>query len=301
MATKRYKRDFKELEQRRRKGMRLLSCSGADKDGQRVPRSRGDESLGASTQRMAQNARAGRIGENVRLLFNIDEGFAPMHYRTADLNEHRKHGMRHDPFKAIVTPRPIGWIGTLSGNGEPNLAPYSFFNAVNQAPPMVMFSSTGRKDSLRNVEQTGEFTCSLATRELAEAMNLSSATVAGGVDEFALTGLAPAASLVIKPPRVAASPAALECRLWKTMELPCAPGADLCTLVFGEVVAIYIDERFVKDGIVDTAAMQPLARLGYMEYSFVSAQTVFSLNRPQVSADGRSARAADSPWDGRYR
>lgn len=221
-----------------------------------------------------------------------------MHYATAERREHLKHGLRHDPFKAIVAPRPIGWISTVSATGVPNLAPYSFFNAVSDAPPMVMFSTVGRKDSLQNIEANGEFTCSVASQHLVDQMNLSSAAVAGEVNEYDLTGLATAPSLLVAPPRVAASPAALECRLWKTLELP-GEGAPI--VVFGHVVAIYIDERVVTDGLLDTAAMRPLARMGYMDYAVVTPETTFTLNRPRVGDDRRSASVTPGPWDGIYR
>jgi flavin reductase (DIM6/NTAB) family NADH-FMN oxidoreductase RutF len=224
-----------------------------------------------------------------------------MHYATQDRREHLKHGLSHNPFKAIVAPRPIGWITTVDRAGVLNLAPYSFFNAVAEVPPMVMFASAGRKDSLRNIEETGEFTCSIATQALAEQMNLSSASVANDVDEYTLAGLATAPSLVVKPPRVAMSPAALECRLWKTVDLPAREGVTEVTVLFGEVVAIYIDERFVKDGLVDTAAMRPVARMGYMDYAVVTPETSFTLNRPETAADRRSARVTPGPWDGGYR
>lgn len=225
-----------------------------------------------------------------------------MHYSLEDPHEHRKHGMQHNPFKALVAPRPIGWIGTISKAGVLNLAPYSFFNAVCDSPPMVMFSSAGRKDSLNNVEETGEFTCSMATEALVDAMNLSSATVAANVDEFKLAKLETAPSLKVKPPRVAASPAALECRLWKTLALPHTEANQLeHVLVFGHVVAIYIDEAYVKDGIVDTGAMRPLARMGYMDYAAVRPDTVITLNRPIATADKQSATVQSGPWDGVYR
>jgi flavin reductase (DIM6/NTAB) family NADH-FMN oxidoreductase RutF len=224
-----------------------------------------------------------------------------MHYTTTERREHLKHGLTHDPFKAIVAPRPIGWISTRSADGLVNLAPYSFFNAVSDVPPMVMFSSVGRKDSLRNIDATGEFTCSLASHALVDAMNLSSATVATEVCEYELAGLAMAPSLVVAPPRVAASPAALECRLWKMEPLPGGEGDRAPVVVFGHVVAIYIDERVVRDGLVDTAAMRPLARMGYMDYAVVTPETTFTLNRPQVAEDRRSATVRPGPWDGVYR
>lgn len=222
-----------------------------------------------------------------------------MHYDTAT----NAHGMRHDPFKALVVPRPIGWISTVGSDGVLNLAPYSFFNGVSDRPPMVMFSSAGHKDSLRNVRETGEFTCSLAGWELRDQMNLSSAMVAADVDEFALAGLQTAPSRFVRPPRVAESPAALECRHWKTVEMPSDPKRpDLAySVVFGLVVGIYIDERYIRDGRVDTGAMRPLARLGYMDYAVVTPETMFSLNRPLVAEDGRSASVPGGDWDGVYR
>lgn len=221
-----------------------------------------------------------------------------MHYEV----HARPAALRHDPFKALAVPRPIGWVATLDAQGRPNLAPYSFFNAIGDRPPLVMFSSGGRKDSLRNVEATGEFTCSLATYDLRDAMNMSSAPVAAGVDEFALAGLAPAPSLRVKPPRVAASPAAFECRLWKTLDLPGPPEQpEACyTLVIGEVLAVYVADEFVREGRVDTAAMRPIARMGYMDYAVVTPEQTFTLNRPLASEDGRSVTLAQA-WDGIYR
>lgn len=218
-----------------------------------------------------------------------------MHYDTAKNN----HGLRFNPFKALVAPRPIGWIGTVSADGKRNLAPYSFFNAVSDRPPMVMFSSHDHKDSVTNIEQIGEFTCSLSTWDLRDQMNMSSAAVARGVDEFELAGLTPAPSHLVKAPRVAESPAAFECKLWKIVELP-GDGGHNYTVVFGSVVAVYIDDAFIREGMVDTGAMQPIARMGYMQYSVVRPDTVFALNRPEVAADGRSA-AVPAAWDGVYR
>ncbi len=222
-----------------------------------------------------------------------------MHYDATG----RNHGLKFDPFKALVTPRPIGWVSTLGADGVLNLAPYSFFNAVSDRPPYVMFSSAGRKDSLRNLLASGEFTCSIASWALRDAMNLSSAAVAPGVDEFALAGLTPAPSRFVKPPRVAQSPAALECKVWQTLDIPSQqPGdASTYTVVFGRVVGIYIDDAVIADGQVQTALMRPLARLGYMDYAVVTPETVFSLNRPQASADGLQASVVPGPWDGVYR
>lgn len=188
-------------------------------------------------------------------------------------------GLSPDPFKALVVPRPIGWISTLSRAGVRNLAPYSFFNAIGEKPYFVMFSSAGHKDSITNALETGEFVCSLATWELREHMNVSSASVAPDVDEFALSGLTPAPSRLVKPPRVAESPVALECTTWQTIPLPGSTASDGYTVVIGEVVGIHIDDRFIRDGRVDTAAMRPIARLGYAEYCVVD--EVFRMRRPE--------------------
>ncbi len=199
-----------------------------------------------------------------------------------------QHGLRHDPFKALIVPRPIGWISSISSAGVCNLAPYSFFNAVSEKPAYVVFGSAGIKDSLANIEETGEFVCSLATHELREHMNLSSAAVPRGVDEFGVAGLTAAPSRLVKPPRVKEAPAAFECRHWKTIQLPPAvPGGRSGNyLVIGLVVGIHIDDCYVRDGFVDTGAMHPIARLGYMDYATVLPETMFRIDRPAVDADG---------------
>ncbi len=220
-----------------------------------------------------------------------------MHYDTAL----RDHGLPHDPFKALVVPRPIGWISTLSRDGVANLAPYSFFNAVSDRPPMLMFSSGGTKDSLRNILDTGEFTVSIATWALRDRMNLSSAPVAAGVDEFELAGLGKAASRFVAPPRVAESPAAFECRLWQTLPLPAPARGEGYTMVVGHVVGVYIDDAYIKDGLVQSGEMRALARLGYMDYSVLTPEAMFRMNRPLASDDGLSARVPAGEWDGVYR
>ena len=186
--------------------------------------------------------------------------------------------LRHDPFKAIVAPRPIGWITSMSAKGEINLAPYSYFNGVNSKPNVVMFSSEGVKDSVSFIEETKEFVCSLATWELREQMNATSAPLARGVNEMERAGLKPAPSRLVKPPRVAASPCALECRLIKIVPIDIGGQAIDCHVVFGHVVGVHIEDRFVTDGRLDTAAMQPIARCGYDQYAVV--QQVFSMTRP---------------------
>ncbi len=193
-----------------------------------------------------------------------------------------KHGLKHDPFKALVVPRPIGWISTVSKAGICNLAPYSFFNAVGESPHYVMFSSSGPKDSLTNIEETGEFVCSLATFPLRFKMNMTSAAVPRGVDEFPIGELTATPSRLVKPPRVKESPAALECRHWKTISLPPLAGKPGNFVVFGQVVGIFIDDSVIVDGMVDTGAMRPIARLGYMEYAVVTPETMFAIARPSA-------------------
>jgi flavin reductase (DIM6/NTAB) family NADH-FMN oxidoreductase RutF len=193
-----------------------------------------------------------------------------------------KHGLRHDPFKALIVPRPVGWISTINKDGICNIAPYSFFNAFGEKPHYVAFASAGPKDSLLNVEETGEFVCSLATWDLRYNMNMTAAPVPRGVDEFPIGDLIAASSRLVKPPRVKQSPAAFECKHWKTIELPPAEpgGKSTYSVVFGRVVGVHIDDEFIKDGIVDTGAMRPIARLGYMDYAVVTPESVFTINRP---------------------
>ena len=194
-----------------------------------------------------------------------------------------RHGLRHDPFKTLVVPRPIGWISTVSAAGICNIAPYSFFNAVGESPHFVVFSSSGPKDSLLNIAETGEFVCSLATFPLRFNMNMTSAPVPRGIDEFPIGDLTAAPSRLVKPPRVKESPAALECKHWKTVELPPpAKGKAANFVVFGQVIGIYIDDAFIVDGRVDTGAMRPIARLGYMDYAVVTPEAVFSIERPSA-------------------
>jgi flavin reductase (DIM6/NTAB) family NADH-FMN oxidoreductase RutF len=193
-----------------------------------------------------------------------------------------EHGLKHDPFKAIVAPRPIGWITSMSAKGEINLAPYSFFNGVASRPNLVMFSSEGRKDSLAFIQETKEFVCNLATWDLRDAMNKTSAPFERGVNEMERAGLAPAPSRLVKPPRVAASPCALECVLLQVVHMDDMNGHALDThVVFGQVIGVHIDDRFIKDGLLDTAAMRPIARCGYHNYAVVESQ--FSMIRPTAT------------------
>lgn len=193
------------------------------------------------------------------------------------------HGLSHNPFKAMVAPRPIGWISSLDAKGTANLAPYSYFNVIADNPPMVMISSTGAKpdrgdtkDTVANIRETGEFVCNIVSFALKDAMNQSSGDYPANVDEFEMAGLEKAPCEVVKAPRVAAAPGALECKLWKVIDLP-APGQ---LMVIGEVVGIHIDDAALKDGIFDVTSFQPVSRLGYLDYSYVS--EVFQMNRPKV-------------------
>ena len=197
------------------------------------------------------------------------------------------HGLPHNPFKSLVVPRPIGWISTLDTLGRPNLAPFSFFNAVSDSPPVVLFIANGAhaeggfKDTPINVEATGDFVCNMATWDLREAMNRSSATVPRARDEFELAGLTPAPSEMVKAPRVAESPIHLECRYLQTVEIPGHEPVPT-KVVFGHVVGIHIDDRFIRDGKVDIEAIKPIARMGYQDYTVV--EKIFTMGRPAAEA-----------------
>ena len=200
-----------------------------------------------------------------------------MFYETAK----NDHGLPHNPFKAIVSPRPIGWISSLDGDGRTNLAPYSFFNAVGDRPPIVMFSSSGYKDSAANVDATGEFVCNMASWDLKDAMNVSSAPVSGDTSEFELAGLEMAPSRLVRAPRVAKAATALECKHLQTLKLADLDGVETDNwIVFGQVVGVHIDENILVDGKVDVTRFKPLSRLGYMEYAAVT--EVFEMVRPNV-------------------
>jgi flavin reductase (DIM6/NTAB) family NADH-FMN oxidoreductase RutF len=186
----------------------------------------------------------------------------------------------HDPFKAIIAPRPIGWVSTLGPGGELNLAPYSFFNAVCERPPMIAFSSSGPKDSATFAESGGEFVWNLPTWELREAMNQTSKALPRGESEFGFAGLEQAPSRLVAPPRVAAAPCALECRVVRRIELHDLDGASADTyLVIGQVVGVHIDEAYIVDGRVDTAALKPIARCGYRE-EYAVVDKLFEMWRP---------------------
>jgi flavin reductase (DIM6/NTAB) family NADH-FMN oxidoreductase RutF len=197
-----------------------------------------------------------------------------MHY-DPDLDD---HGFKHSPFKSCVVPRPIGWISTLSVDGVANLAPYSQFQNVTYDPPIVMFSANQntkgkRKDTVINVEATGEFVWNMATYDLREAVSLSSHEFPADVDEFEAVGLEKAPSLIVKPPRVAASPVHFECKYLQTIRIPGNGDMGTVDMVLGRVVKIHIkDDALTPDGRLDIPRIKPLARLGYHNYTYVDKQ-----------------------------
>jgi len=198
------------------------------------------------------------------------------------------HGLTKNPFNSLVVPRPIGWISSVDNAGNVNLAPYSFFNGVAYRPPTVMFSSGAgqveddrMKDSLRNIQETGEFVHNFTTWDTRDAMNQSSATTSKEVDEMEMAGLTPIPSTLVKPPRVAESPVHFECKLVQTVDLPNTTGDDTYTVVFGEVIGVHIaDELIMENGQIDIGKLHPIARMGYQDYSEVTAETVFTMERP---------------------
>jgi flavin reductase (DIM6/NTAB) family NADH-FMN oxidoreductase RutF len=190
-----------------------------------------------------------------------------------------KHGLKHSPVTSLVIPRPIGWVSTIGPKGKVNLAPYSFFNMVSGHPPWLMFSSAPKKNSQTNAEICGEFTFSLATWSLREVMNQSSAEYPDDVSEPEAIGIEMAECRNVKTPRVAKSPVAIECKYNKTVDLIASDGKqNRSHLVIGEVVGIHIDESIIVDGMLDVRKMQPIARMGYMDYCVVN--DYFSMARP---------------------
>ncbi len=207
--------------------------------------------------------------------------------------EARPDSLSFNPFKALVAPRPIAWVSSRDAEGRVNLAPFSYFNAVHDAPPILMIAPNGRKpdghgaegevkDTLRNILDTEEFVVSLVGRDQADAMNLSSAGFPHGTDEFEAAGVEKAPSMLVKPPRVASSPAAFECRLLTRVAFPTDDPAEEAGAVFGQVVGVHIDDAVIVDGRVDVTRYQPLARLGYRDYAAVT--EVFELARPSDRA-----------------
>lgn len=192
------------------------------------------------------------------------------------------HGLKHDPFNAIIAPRPIGWISSRDAKGHINLAPYSFFNGFCYKPPIIGFSSTSWKDSVGNIQETGEFVWNLATMDLAKQMNATAAHVAHDVSEFKIAGLTAAPSRIINVPRVAESPVSFECKLTQIMQLQGADGNKAeGWLTLGEVVAVHIDKAMIKDGVYQTALARPIVRAGRRgDYFEIRSDAMFEMVRP---------------------
>jgi flavin reductase (DIM6/NTAB) family NADH-FMN oxidoreductase RutF len=210
-----------------------------------------------------------------------------MFYRPED-----GHGLPHNPFNAIVAPRPIGWISSLDADGVVNLAPYSFFNAVSYSPPQVIFSggpgalrspARPHKDSVANVEATGEFVHSVATWDLREAVNKTAIESPADHDEFEYAGLTKVPSELVKPPRVAESPIHLECKYLQSVRLKELPGHDPNIIVVAEVIGVHIDESVLTDGLVDPRKLKAISRLGYMDYAVTD--DFFTMLRPRWPDD----------------
>lgn len=206
-----------------------------------------------------------------------------LHYKDLHYYEPAKgHGLKHDPFNAIIAPRPIGWISSRDGKGNVNLAPYSFFNAFCYHPAIVGFSSTSWKDSVGNIQETKEFVWNLVTMDLAKQMNATSAHVAHDVNEYTIAGLTAAPCRLVGVPRVAESPVAFECKLTQLIRLKGADGRDAeAWLILGEVVAVHIDKAFIKDGVYQTALAHPIARAGrWGDYFEIRPENMFEMVRP---------------------
>ena len=198
---------------------------------------------------------------------------------------HQEAGLAFSPLKAIISPRPIGWISSRGRDGSVNLAPYSYFNAISEFPPMVIFSSAPgpglpHKDSLRNVIEAKEFVVNIVSSALCDAMNISSGSFPYGTNEFTKAGLAMADGETVSVPRVKAAPAALECHLWQAIDLPAPKDWAASTIVLGTVTGIHIADDVIVDGKVDVTIYQPLARLGYMDYAHIT--KLFEMQRPTV-------------------
>ncbi|WP_417519027.1 flavin reductase family protein [Minwuia sp.] len=202
-----------------------------------------------------------------------------MYYRA---DEH--HGLKHNPFKALVAPRPIGWISTRDAEGQVNLAPFSYFNAITDFPPTVVFGCNGAhpqggmKHTVDNVREAGEFVVNMVTWDLKDHMNKTAAHLPRNESEFKAAGLTPVDCEIVKAPRVKESPVNLECRLIQVIQLKSSNPKVINNMVVGEVVGVHIDERIIKDGMIDIASYQPVARLGYMDYAVIN--ETFSMDRP---------------------
>jgi flavin reductase (DIM6/NTAB) family NADH-FMN oxidoreductase RutF len=202
---------------------------------------------------------------------------------------HRSVHLKHNPLNALVAPRPIGWVSTRGADGRSNLAPFSYYNLASLDPPIVMFAPNEKdaggnpKDTLRNIRDTGEFVVNVVSWELRLAMNLTSTPLECGDSEFLLAGLKEAPSVLVKPPRVAECPAALECRLIQIVALPSRPGGRQSHAVFGEIVGVHVQDTIIKDGLVDVLKIAPMARLGGTDYT--SVEQIVVIPRPTLGSD----------------
>jgi len=214
-----------------------------------------------------------------------------MYYEIGGGRGHREAGLKHNPFQALVTPRPIGWISTLSKDGVANLSPFSYFNSISSEPPAVMFTASsehlegGEKDSLRNARETGEFVFNLCTEELGRQMNDSSTMAPRNIDEFEVAGLTKAPSRIVKAPRVAESPVHLECQVIHIMKIPLGEKSN-SHMVMGRVVAVHIRDDLIINGRFDTVKARPMSRLGYFDYSVV--KDSLEMLRPDWPLKGES-------------
>ena len=203
-----------------------------------------------------------------------------MFYKTSE-----PHGLPHNPFKSCVVPRPIAWVTSMDAQGVLNLAPFSFFNALTDNPPMIMIAFNGyhdhggEKDTLANIKATREFVVNMVPLALKDAMNTTTAGVAHEVDEIELAGLETAPSELIRPPRVAAVPIHFECEFYSEIELPCNQPDSINRMIIGSVLGIHISDDVLVDGLIDLGKINPLARLGYMQYT--SVQDIFVMTRPE--------------------
>ncbi|MFT5502669.1 MAG: flavin reductase (DIM6/NTAB) family NADH-FMN oxidoreductase RutF [Gammaproteobacteria bacterium] len=199
-------------------------------------------------------------------------------------NTDKPHGLPHDPFKSCVTPRPIAWVSTMGADGQCNLAPYSFFNALSSDPPTVIIGFNGYhehggdKDTLRNIKETGEFVVNIVPLELKDAMNTSTTNYPHDVNEIVEAKLTTEPSELVKPPRIAEAPIHLECTLHELIKLPCTLENSSNTAVLGLVAGVHIRDDILNEGLIDLSRVKPLARLGYMQYTAVD--EIFSMRRP---------------------
>ena len=198
----------------------------------------------------------------------------------------KNHGLKYDPFKSCIIPRPIAWITTISNNGEDNCAPYSFFNGVASDPPMVMFANNGPaiinkgpKDTFSNIKDNSEFVINISTYNNKDKMNETCFPLAKGESEIDLAKLETRESKIVKPKILSESPINMECKLHQIIDLPVNNKNEYNGIIIGQVLGIHIQDDYILNGIIDVKKLKPLARLGYMDYSIVD--SFFQMNRPR--------------------